>query len=259
MKSWTMNHFGAPCLNNYNNIANRQKAFTLQNNKRYIFEKYFKDFQQSLATNYANVPLDHESPPSLKATANHHANNHHHRQVSRHSHHSRSQHVHSRSHSQHYYQTMHHQFHPSVNDPNNYYNLTNLVGPPPPMTVSRHSPINEPLLNNRTHLDCITVMQVCNELGNNIDSAPPMPSSRQYSIVITNNGYFKMAFPQSRTMMKNFQDPNTKLFIKAGEIVSVLGPSKEDRSKFTICYKEQHIDVQHQYCLALPIQTRFQH
>jgi hypothetical protein len=84
-----------------------------------------------------------------------------------------------------------------------------------------------------------------------------MPSSRQYSIVSFDDRYFKVAFPHTRTMTKRFTDPHTKLRIEPGETVSVLGPSKDDRSKFTICYKEQHIDLAYQYTKPLPIQARW--
>lgn len=246
-------------IHNFANNADRQKAYTFNeghNDKNYIMEKYMRSLtQEGQVTNYANIQQPDISATSTLAANRIISKNHHQRQASRLS---QSQ-LHRRTHQQHYYQTMHphHTVHPSFNIPNNYYNLTGLNGtvpPPPAITGPRHSPMHDPppLLNNRTQLDCITVMQVCNELGNNIDQAPPMPRSRQYSIVRTNNGNYKVAFPQTRIMTKNFHDQHTKLEIKIGEVVSVLGPSREDRSKFTICYKEQHIDVQHQYT-SLPI------
>ena len=247
-----------PEFNTYNNISYRQRAKTFQPehvsnlhyrsehappDKDYLLVKYFEKLremreQQEERANYANVPIDLENPISVQ---NHHQ--------SRRSHHFRSPHqnLHSRSHSHHYSHTMpHHQ--PPVNDPNNYCNISNLGIP----VRSRYSHINEPPppVHNRGKLDIIAVMHVCNELGNNIDSAPPMPSSRKYSIANTNQGLFKMAFPQMRTMKKDFVDPTTCTQIKAGESIRVMGPAKEDRGKFSILHKDRYISLPHQLTQA---------
>lgn len=238
------------CFNTYNNINYRQKSQTLQpSDKHYLLDKFFASHMAQVGAdraNYANVdPIDQEESFLM----------HHHHQPSRHHshHHTRPhQHVHSRSHSQHYYHTMY-----QVNDLNNYYNISTIV---PAITRSRRSPINEPpppIHNPVAHLDCITVMQVCNELGNNIDSSPPMPNPRNYSILNTREGLFKVAFPQTRAMKNNYRDPLTGTVIKSGESVSVLGPSKDDRSKFTVCFNDKHIDLPHQHTLAPQITTRW--
>lgn len=239
---------------NHHGDKQRLKAQTLQPDGRmFLMQKYFNTAISPWAqpTTYANVPIERDTTPVAPAMHQPHQDHHghHQRQPSRHSHRSHNhQHLHARSHSQHYYQPMLSQ---GLNDPNCYYNVA-----PPGVARSRHSPINEPLHpihNQPAQLDCITVMQVCNELGNNIDSSPPMPSSRKYSISNIQGGLLKIAFPQTRTMKVDFRDHVTRTFIKSGETISVLEPSKEDRSKFTVCYKDKHIDLPHQFTQPSPI------
>lgn len=245
----------APCFNTYNNINYRQKSQTLQpNDKQFLLNKYFASQMAQLArqdrSNYANVFVDQEEPAFLL---------HHHqpRHLPRHSlPHHHQQPLHNRSHSQHYYHTMY-----PVNDLNNYCNISTIgqaikparTRPQSPITNEQPSPLNNPV----AQLDCITVMQVCNELGNNIDSAPPVPNGRTYSILRTRDGLFKVAFPQTRVMKSDYADPHTGTVIKSGESVSVLGPSKEDRSLFTVCYQDKHMDLPHQLTRAPQIKTRW--
>lgn len=248
-----------PCLNTHSNVNRQRRSHTLHGNMNFIIQKYFAS-QNALANaqeigprNYANVPLDSDNLVTPVLNFSH---NHHHHQPSRISHHSRSNHqrVHSQSQSQHLYHTTH-----GVNDLNNYYNICNIFPQHGPISRPCHSPINEPQppMHNPKNFNCLTVMHVCNEMGTNIDSAPPMPKSRQYTISRTRNALFKVAFPQTRTMKVDYQDMRTKTFIKAHEDITVLHPSKEDRSKFTVCYNEQHFDMPHQHTLALPIKARW--
>lgn len=243
--------FGQCVQKNNLNSRHRQKAQTLQpGGNMFLLQKYFDSANAPWVqpTTYANVPNHEDDPLSPISHQQHqtHHNHHHQRQQSRHSHRSHHhQHLHARSHSQHYYQPMLTQ---GLNDLNCYYNVV-----PPGITRSRHSPSNEPPRPIHTHpgqLDCITLMQVCNELGNNIDSAPPMPSSRKYTISRTQGETFKVALPQKRIMNVDFCDQFTGTSIKAGESISVLEPSNDDRSKFTICYDHKYIDLPHQYTQA---------
>lgn len=228
------------CFNTYNNVNYRQRSQTMQPTrgsasgdldyaKKFILTKYLEsqiDSGDSERANYANVPQDSHT-------------------VSR-----PHQHVHTRSLSQHhYYHTMRHQ------DFNNYYNISNV---PTGTTIvparSRHpSPINEPpaMHNHMGHMDSITLFQICNELFP-LDSPPPMPNSRNYTILGSKEccPLYKAPFPQRRFTRGHFTDPQTGISLAPNSPVSVLGPSKEDRSKFTVCYNDQHIDIPHQLTQA---------
>jgi len=94
----------------------------------------------------------------------------------------------------------------------------------------------------------MTVMRLGAELGVPIDAAPEMPPSREYSISESANGQlYKVPFPQTRLMALDINDPLENIYLRKGEPVTVLGPSAEDRSKFTICYKKGHCEIPHQY------------
>lgn len=243
----------SPCINTYNNVGYRQRSQTLQpirgsalpefnDPKQFMLIKYFaSQFNpvDSERANYANMPTAQEEPimPNQTRHHSHHAHHLHHPRPN-------YQHVHSRSHSRHYYQPM-----CQVNDLNGYYNLSNIGTTIKPARSRLPSPVNEPppIHSRVAQLDSITVMQVCVELGNLVDSPPPLPSSRHYTISDSRQcGLFKIKFPQRRYIKGQFTDHVTGTSLPPGSIVSVLGPSKEDRSKFTICYNEQHIDIPHQ-------------
>lgn len=221
-------------FNLYNNVSYRQRSQTMQPtrgsdlgeltySKQAQVHKYLHSQMDSIDSgraNYANVL--HPSRPH--------------------------QHVHTRSQSQHYYHTMC----PSANDFNNYYNISNVPGGTTNIpTRSRHpSPIIEPpTIHNHIvhHIDSITIMQVCNELGY-LDSPPAMPSSRNYTISASKECglLYKIPFPQRRFTRGQFTHPFTGMSVAPNSLVTVLGPSKEDRSKFTVCYNDQHIDIPHQ-------------
>ena len=97
-------------------------------------------------------------------------------------------------------------------------------------------------------------MQVlCNDLGHNIDSAPSEPCPRNYSIVRTRDGLIKVGFPQIRKLKVDYLEPKTKTLIKAGEIITVLGLSKHNKSlcpdrpdMFYACYNGYlNFDIDH--------------
>lgn len=248
-------NFNAPLV--YDNVAqqNRRRAQTMQTTFRltddkpgapsFIIQKYFQSRGDPMIetierANYANVgplnesiidehlvvPLPHKYMPSNRS-----------------SHHN---HMHHRSQSQHYYHTMGGQANES-NHHNNYYNLSNM-GTTVVTARARHtSPINgpPPLHNRVAPLDTITVMQVCNELGYHLDSAPRMPPPRNYSI--SKDRRSKIAFPQQRYVKTQFTDPITNVTLQPDAPITVLGPSKDDRSKFEVCYNNYHLDMPHQW------------
>lgn len=225
--------------------VHKQKSHTFAaDTKKLIIQKYLESTRREQA-NYANVPADNQTPP---VTPVHHQQNYHVHHPSRVSHHSRSHHhVHSRTFIQHYYRPL------FTHDVNSYYNMPN-VG----MTRSHHSPVLNrppppPHMHNPPQLDCITVMHVCNELGNNIDSSPPMPESRQYSVIRFKQTLVKLAYPQMRTTKSDFLDHRTRTYVKAGETISVLGPTKDDRSMVSICYRGQHLVIPHQLTRPPPL------
>ena len=243
-----------PCLNIHRNVNRQNRSHTMNADMGYMIQKYLESYNpaQEIGINYANVPpVSNDLVTPVHNFS--HSHSHHHHQPSRISHHSRSNHqrVNSQSQSQHLYHTTH--------GVNNYYNISNVFPQHSPISRTCRSPINEPepIKHNPENFNCLTVMHVCNEMGNNIDSAPPMPKSRQYTISTFRNALFKVAFPQTRTMKVDFLDMRTKTFIKANESITVLHPSKEDRSKFTVCYNNQHFDMPHQHTSALPVRSRW--
>lgn len=223
-------------FNTYNNISYRQRSQTLQpgalaefynqtNPKHFIMSKFFNSQKRA---DYANVPPE----PEQSLSSPYHLHQPHPR-----SHHP---HVHTRTHSQHHYHTT-----CPVNVPNQYYNLE-----PPPARSKHVSPINEPPpMHTRVvqQLDNLTIMQVCNELGYELDSNPPVPPPRSYTISASRDGvFYKNPFPQARFVKGGFTEPKSGTYIPKGSLVLVLCVSKEDRSKFTVCFQDQHVDMPHQ-------------
>lgn len=244
-----------PCFNTYNNICHQQRSQTLQPMRgnlhpepHFILQKFFQtthQYNNSLdchatdnRANYANVEQVTPSQSMALALPRHHFTN-------RPTHH---QHMHSRSQSQHYHHMS--QTNDQIN-PNNYYNLSNIGTIIP--ARSRHSPTNAvaPMPNQSfPTFDSMTMLQILAELGQNIDTTPSIPPSKKYTISASSSGIYKVFFPQCRVLTGKFTDPLTQISIGRGETVSVLGYSREDRSKFTVCYKDNHIDMPHQLTKA---------
>lgn len=224
------------CFNVYNNVNYRQRSLTLQPGalaelsqyskypNEFMLTKYFNSQKRA---EYANVPLE---PEQLFP---HHLHQSHPR--------SQHPHVHTRTQSRHLYHTT-----CPLNVSNQYYNLEQAIIP----TRSRHaSPINEPppMHGRVVQLDNLTIMQVCNELGYELDSNPPVPPARSYTISASRDCvFYKNRFPQERFVKGSFKDPKTGVPIPKGSLVTVLHVSTEDRSKFTVCFQDQHIDIPHQ-------------
>lgn len=228
--------------NTYNNISYRQKSRTFQpSGKKELIEKFLESQSQLMrhncqGENYANVDVINTDEPAFSML--HHTTRH---PFSYHqSRPSYQQHLHSRSHSQHHYHTMH------QCDMNNYYNISSNV-PALPRSI-QPPPINDPSpppIHNQ-QFDTMTIMRICNEIGH-LDSSPPTPEPRNYSIMKTHEGLVKVGFPQIRTMKTGYHDPIKGNFIKPGEAVQVLECPRDDRSKFTICYHGKYMDVPHQH------------
>lgn len=223
---------------------------TMQPQKQELMRKYLQS--QLREQNYENVPkaLDPQKNQMFMSRPSFH-----YRQASlgRHT----TNQYHSRSHSQHHYNAM-------LQSPecNNYCNLPPHLdavpayprinqgnrsnhSPPPPMMTTQHQVTTQ---QKRVQLDSMTVMRLGAELNVTVDAAPEMPPSRQYSIVETRHGQlYKIPFPHVRILNTNVNNSQDNVSIRKGEPVTVLGPSSEDRSKFTICYKKAHTQVPHQY------------
>lgn len=228
-------------INTYLNLnsSNQRRSRTLQpirtsSDKDFLLERYLKS--QMERDNYANAEVIHPHEPFApkpRNTARPPNISFHHSRPSFYQHQHQHQHLHSRSQSQHHYHTMH-------QGDMTYYNAAAMP------RIMQSVPINEPPPTiHKQQLDTITMMQVCNEFGN-LDSSPQLPGPRNYSIIRTQGCLQKVGFPQTRTLKKRFHDPLKGVFIEKGDPVSVLGPSKDDRSKFTICHYDNHIDIPHQ-------------
>lgn len=255
------------CSNTYNNISNRQqRSQTLQpirgNEKNFIFNKYFSsqrepNLLEPERVNYANVPCPASSEDLLLLS-------HQSRRI--------PWCVHRKSlsgirpnlspstfHVPDRVSPPQHLCHNTLQVPdfNNYYNITNM-----PATVHdalKHpSPINNirapPFHNHIGQLDNMTLDQVNIELGHDLDSPPPMPSPRHYSVIQTPDGcLYKTKIPHQRTLIKPFMDPVSGTTVPSGASVDVMSTSKEDRSKFTVYYESKHIDIPHPFTkLPLP-------
>ena len=201
--------------------------------------------------NYVNVP-GQEPPRLFSPLQNHprHQHHHHTRHASSTTRHGPNN-FHSRSQSQHHYNTMSQQ--PEYI---NYYNIAGpTIGPANRSAQASPPPLfSQPSPQRRVQLDSMTVMRLGVELGVPIDAAPKMPPRREYSISKTPDGYmYKILYPQTRIMATDVNDPDVDIHIRKGEPVMVLGPSREDRSNLTICHKERHIDIPHQYTQKPPV------
>lgn len=214
-------------------------------------------------TNYANVGVDHQHSCDQARLVNTLTHRH---QLSWH-HHQRSPSNQfsklSRSHHQNYPCSIY-----PINDPNSYYNLSNIDTIKP---RSHHqSPIHEhmapaPIKSQITQFNSIDIMQICNAIGQQIDSPPRTPQPRKYTVCLGQDGnHYKINMPQIRFLHNDYSCPKTGTFWKKSTPVTVLEPSKEDRSKFTIgicdnssigantnCKFTPFLDI-HQYLLTDP-------
>lgn len=107
-------------------------------------------------------------------------------------------------------------------------------------------------------INLLSLMEINARLGLAVDSSPPVPDSRQYSIVRnlpTRHGHpLKVKFPQQRMMKKKYTDSGSGCGLKEKEVVVVSGPSQEDRSKLTVCLPNGlAIDVPYQFFYPDPI------
>lgn len=200
---------------------------------------------------YANIPLDEPQEPSF-----YHHQHHPHPHPMEHpssrpsAHH---QHVHTRSQSHsHYYHTM-----GRLNGQDYYYNIpngptaieTNQLRRSPPQ-MHDPPPLRSP--HNHAKLDPLILMQVCNEISDTpIDSCPPIPKSRDYTVAAARNGnLYRFSFPQRRYITSLYTCPEKKITLPKNQIVTVFGPSQSDRSKFTVCCRS---------CCGQPVQLDIQH
>lgn len=172
--------------------------------------------------------------------------------------HSRSHsHVHTRTHSlsQHYYHPL-----APLDDFVNYYNVSNAIQPTRshyPTSINDSPP---PLINNNNNhnhhhhhhqnapvfdqLSPIQIMKLCCELGQQVDSPPPVPPSRNYTIMAGQD--LKVMFPQRRVLKTPCSSPLAGVSLAPGSVVTALGPSREDRTKITILIGDQQVDLPYQ-------------
>lgn len=151
----------------------------------------------------------------------------------------RQPHIHTRSHSQHHY-----------HQANNYYNVSNVE---PNLDTPRNiciPPMHDHCVMQEG-INALRILEVCNELGS-IDTAAPIPPRRNYTICSSrDHSLYKLPFPQHRYTTDRYIDPHRRIIIPARSPIVVIGPS-EDRSKFSICFNDQHLDIPHhltQVCL----------
>lgn len=231
------------------NLKYRQRSQTLQHfrgdalsqlphSKQYLLAMYLNSQDPNGA--YVNV---HQELPEEPFVLPHHPHN----PIPR----SLHQYSHSRSHSQHHYHTAH-----PAEDPSNYYNISSVEPTNIPTRPKHVSPIDEPLTihNPLTPLDSIGVMQVCNELGYDLDSNPQIPPSRSYTISRSKGRtLYKNSFPQERFMRHHYTDPITRISLLPFSMIKIISVSKKDRSMFLVNYNGLFVDVPHQFTQQQPI------
>lgn len=240
-----------PVSNGYHHHHHHEQHNHHTHNHGHTFNHHQHQHQQSPNS---QQHLQRTPPLLFNHAHGHRSHQHQHQPSNLHQNH-RSNNLHHRSQSQHYYQ-------PNtlcqVNDFNNYYNISNFGGTIIPARSRHPSPINgivdhqspivppPPSMQQLTHnMNNIDMMQVFNELGC-LDAAPPLPEPRNYTISRTRNSLYKVALPQRRLIKGQYTDILTGISLTPGTAVSVLHPSKEDRSKFTICLNDQHhVDISH--------------
>lgn len=225
------------------NLDYRQRSQTLQpnfrrdvwgklpnpNSKQYMLAKFLNSTQDPNGA-YANV---HQELPEEPLILPHHLNNHTPRSI--------HQYSHSQGHSQHHYHTTY-----RADDPSNYYNISTIEPAIIPTRPKHVSHIIEPIHNPPTPLDSLAVMQVCNELGYDLDSNPQIPPSRNYTVFRSAGRHlYKNTFPQRRLMRDYYTDPVTQASLPPYSMIDVLGVSKKDRSMFFVKYNDLHVDVPH--------------
>lgn len=223
------------CTNDHTNIC--QRSHTWQPfrcnrepgiDKRYMINKYFESLIVD-KEKYANMPPVHNE--SQQPVQKEH-NTGHTIQPSPYGLDCGSQ---SQHHCQNYNQ---------ADDPNNYYNMFDLRGP------NHRSTTNEtlPMIQNHGQVDSITVLQQAWTDRGNLDTEPPLPSPRKYSIASAPDGCrYKVKMPHRRLTKFPFTDPKLGVFLRPGSCVTVLHPSKQDRSKFTVLYQLEST------CMAIDI------
>lgn len=268
-----------PCnfsiCNNANNQLYRHKARTFQpqmhpgrgilgldsanipGDKCFILNKFLTSTMphhqaEPQQAGYANLPGDE---PQESFIYHQHRHPHPLQHAPRHAPHHQHVHTRSQSHSN-YYHTMGHY-------PGNdyYYNLptrqtaiaANNLGRSPQQI--HDPPLRSQPMHTHGKLDPLKVMEVCNEISDRpIDSSPPIPKSRDYTVAFMRDGnLYRFGFPQKRYITGSYRDPVKNIALSKDQLVTVLGPSQGDRSKFTVCFSSCagccdpiQLDIQHQ-------------
>ncbi|XP_077979493.1 uncharacterized protein LOC144434854 [Glandiceps talaboti] len=89
--------------------------------------------------------------------------------------------------------------------------------------------------------DIKTIQQTCYLYGLDMDSPPPLPSSRSYTVT----GNMKMGFPQTRIMKHNFSENQGQVILRKGETVQVVGVSPR-RGHLMVEYNDSVLHVPYQ-------------
>ncbi|XP_077867998.1 unconventional myosin-X-like [Saccoglossus kowalevskii] len=113
--------------------------------------------------------------------------------------------------------------------------------------MSRRSPMYQEIERSRKRVienescDIKTIQQTCYLYGLDMDSPPPLPSSRSYTVT----GNMKMGFPQCRVMKHSFPEGSGEKILRKGELVQVTGVSPR-RGHLMIEHKDNTLHVPYQ-------------
>jgi len=77
--------------------------------------------------------------------------------------------------------------------------------------------------SDELRVDTKTADQTCCLYGLDMDTPPPLPKSRPYTVM----GNMKMGFPQTRIMKVDYPDDGSEVLLKKGEAVKVIRASEK--------------------------------
>lgn len=92
--------------------------------------------------------------------------------------------------------------------------------------------------SDELRIDTKTAEQSCSLFGLDMDTPPPLPKSRPYTVM----GNMKMGFPQTRVMKVDYPDDGNEVILRKGEAVKVVRAS-EKRGYLVVEHRNTTLDL----------------
>lgn len=92
--------------------------------------------------------------------------------------------------------------------------------------------------SDELRVDTKTAEQSCSLFGLDMDTPPPLPKSRPYTVM----GNMKMGFPQTRVMKVDYPDDGSEVILRKGEAVKVIRAS-EKRGYLVVEHRNTTLDL----------------